>query len=150
MASFNKVILMGRLTAAPEIKQTPNGTSVCNFSIAVDRKRGKDGEAKADFFDVTAFNKTAELICNYFTKGSPILTVGELRKDSWMDEQDQKRYKTFVVAREVYFCGSKANSETNDTPEKKNAVQSEIIPPPYVPSAYEFEEVDTSDGNLPF
>lgn len=150
MASFNKVILMGWLTAAPEIKQTPNGTSVCNFSIAVDRKRGKDGEPKADFFDITAFNKTAEFISNYFTKGSPILIDGELQTDSWVDKQGQKRYKTSVVVREVAFCGSKGNSETNDTPEKKNAVQSEFVASAYVPSAYTFEEVDASDGNLPF
>ena len=143
--------MTGRLTAAPEIKQTPNGTSVCNFSIAVDRKRGKDGEAKADFFDITAFSKTAEFISNYFTKGSPILIDGELQTDSWVDKQGQKRYKTSVVARGVSFCGAKNNSETNDTPEKKNAVQSKFgASEAYVPSAYEFEEVDTSDGNLPF
>lgn len=146
MASFNKVILMGRMVNTPELKQTPNGTSVCRFAIAVDRKRGKEEEAKADFFDVTAFNKTAEFICNYFGKGSHILIDGALSADSWVDKQGQKRYATTVVAREVSFCGSKNNSESNSTPEKKNAVQSEFG----ASEAYTFEEVDTSDGNLPF
>ena len=150
MAGFNKVIFMGRLVNAPETKQIPSGDYYCSFSIAVDRKRGKDGEAKADFFDITAWNKTSDFICSYFTKGSPILIDGELRTDSWVDKQGQKRYKTYVVAREVAFCGSKGNSETNDTPEKKNAVQSEFGASAYVPSAYTFEEVDASDGNLPF
>lgn len=146
MASFNKAILMGRLVNAPETKQIPSGDYYCSFAIAVDRKRGKDGEAKADFFDITAWGKTADFICNYFTKGSPILIDGSLSVDSWVDKQGQKRYKTFVVAREAYFCGAKGNSETNDAPEKQNAVQSDFG----ASQAYAFEEVDASDGNLPF
>lgn len=146
MARFNKVILMGRLVNAPETKQIPSGDYYCSFSIAVDRKRGKDGEAKVDFFDITAWGKTADFICNYFTKGSPILIGGELRTDSWVDKQGQKRYKTSVVASEVSFCGSKGDSESNNTTEKQNAVQSDLG----ASEAYAFEEIDTSDGNLPF
>lgn len=112
MASFNKVILMGRLTAAPELKQTPNGVSICRFSIAVDRRWAKDGdEKKADFFNIVAWRQTAEFVCKYFTKGSAILIDGALQTDSWTDQNGQKHYTTDIVASEVSFCESKKNSE---------------------------------------
>ena len=73
MASFNKVILMGRLTAAPEVKTTGSGLSVTSFSIAVDRRHIKGEEKAADFFNVTAWRGTAEFIGKYFKKGDPII-----------------------------------------------------------------------------
>ena len=126
MASFNKVILMGRLTAAPELKQTQSGTAVTSFTLAVDRRYSKEGQEKqADFITVVAWKGTAEFICKYFGKGSAILVCGELQTRSW--EQDgQKRYATEVVASEVSFCEAKKNSEGNNTPQQQNAVQSEF------------------------
>ena len=70
MASFNKVILMGRLVAAPELKTTPAGLPVTSFVLAVDRKYSKDGEKKADFITVVAWRQTAEFVCKYFARAA--------------------------------------------------------------------------------
>ena len=156
MASFNKVILMGRLVADPELKQTQNGASVTSFNIAVDRKYNKGEEKQADFPTIIAWRQTAEFICKYFGKGSAILIAGELQTRSWTDQQGQKRYATEVVAHEVFFCEAKKNSETNVTSPNHNASQREFgasggyMPDAYKPSATaaEFEPVD--DSSLPF
>ena len=157
MASFNKVILMGRLVSAPELKQTNGGSSVTNFTIAVDRKYNKGEEKQADFPTIIAWRQTAEFICKYFTKGSAILIEGELQTRSWTDQQGNKRYATEVVAHEVTFCEAKKNSETNDdTPQNQNAAQGGFTAlAGYMPDVYkssspaaDFEPV--SDDNLPF
>ena len=111
MASFNKVILMGRLVAAPELKTTPAGLPVTSFVLAVDRKYSKDGEKKADFITVVAWRQTAEFVCKYFGKGSAIIICGELQTRSWADDAGKKRYATEVVANEVNFVESKKSSE---------------------------------------
>jgi single-strand DNA-binding protein len=113
MASLNKVILIGRLTADPELKQTGNGVAVTSFTLAVDRKYNKDTEKKADFITVVAWRQTAEFICKYFRKGSAIIVLGELQTRSWDDSNGKKRFTTEVVASEVSFAESKKNPETN-------------------------------------
>ena len=109
MANFNKVILVGRLTADPELKQTTNGLSVCSFSIAVNRRFAKaaDGQNNADFFNIVAWRNTAEFVCRSFKKGRPILVCGQLQNRTWTDSQGVKRYATEVVADEVDFVDSK-------------------------------------------
>lgn len=156
MASFNKVILMGRLTAAPELKQVNGGSSVTNFTIAVDRKYNKGEEKQADFISIVAWRQTAEFICKHFDKGSAILIDGGLITRSWTDQQGNKRYATEVVAHEVSFCEAKKNSETNNTSHNQKPVQSEFgASGGYMPDAYksssssvDFEPVD--DSSLPF
>ena len=138
MASFNKVILIGNMTADPELKQTQSGLSVCSFNIAVNRPKSKDGEQKCDFIAVQTWRQTAEFVSKYFKKGKPILVCGQLQTRSYEDKQGNKRTATEVVADEVSFVGNTESSESK--------------PQPYVPSAYtqpQFEEVDT-DGDLPF
>ena len=111
MASFNKVILMGRLVAAPELKRTSSGLSVTSFTLAVDRKYNKDSEKKTDFITVVAWRQTAEFICKYFSKGSAIIVCGELQTRNWTDDASKKRYATEVMASEVSFAESKKSSE---------------------------------------
>ena len=110
MASFNKVILMGNLTRDPELRQTQSGTSVCRFSIAVNRKSGKQGGSSRDetcFVEIDCFGKSAENIAKFFSKGKPILVEGRLRQDSWEDKQTgQKRTKLMVVLERFEFVGS--------------------------------------------
>jgi single-strand DNA-binding protein len=108
--NLNKVILGGRLTANPELKQTGNGVAVTSFTIAVDRKYSKDSEKKADFITIVAWRQTAEFICKYFTKGSAIIICGELQTRSWKDADGKNRYATEVVASEVSFAESKSAS----------------------------------------
>ncbi len=126
--NFNKVILGGRLTADPELKSTPAGDSVTNFSVAVTRRgQKKEGEKDTDFITVTAWRNTAEFITQYFRKGSGICIVGSLRTRNWTDQQGQKRYATEVVADEAYFVDSKAESGGNAAP----APASQYVPEQY-------------------
>lgn len=146
MASFNKVILIGNLTADPELKQTSNGISVTSFSIAVERRyAGKDQEKQADFINIVAWRNTAEFITKYFQKGKPILIVGSIQNRFWVDQDGQKRYATEVVADEAQFVEKKSENEPKQTPsESANASNS-----PYSSQAVQFEEM-TDDDDLPF
>lgn len=106
---MNKVILKGRLTSTPELKQTQNGTAVTKFTIAVNRRFDRE---KTDFINCEAWRNTAEFISKFFCKGKEIALIGELHIDKF--EKDGKtNYFTSVVVDEVEFCGSKAdNAET--------------------------------------
>ena len=149
MASFNKVILMGRLTADPELKSA-NGTYVTSFSLAVDRRYAKEGQNKTDFITVVAWRQTAEFICKYFRKGSAILVCGELQTRSWEDGNGNKRYATEVIASEVGFCEAKRDSESNNSPVASNGSvgASATSYNPYTETPNTFEPV--FDGNLPY
>ena len=108
MASFNKVILVGNMTADPELKKTPSGVSVTSFSIAVNRRFTKQGEQpQTDFINIVAWRQTAEFVARYFNKGKPILVCGQLQTRSWTDQNGQKRYTTEVVADEATFVENK-------------------------------------------
>lgn len=155
MANFNlnKVIMGGRLTADPELKQTPSGVSVCTFSIAVNRRyNSKDAsqQTQADFFNVTAWRATAEFVSKYFRKGSSICVIGSLQNRTWTDQQGAKHYATDIVADEVNFVDSRSDSTASPSSA------------PYTPDAYsspsfssdanvapKFEELKTDD-DLPF
>lgn len=114
--NFNKVILGGRIARDPELKTTPSGLSVTQFSIAVNRKSTKDQQApQADFINVTAWRNTAEFITKFFRKGSSICIVGSLQTRSFTDKTGSKREVTEVVADEAYFVDSK--QEVSQTPQ---------------------------------
>ena len=104
---FNKVTLMGNLTRDPETRQTPNGQSVTNFALAVNRTwNGQDGQTQeqVSFIDCVAWGKTGEVIAQYMQKGRPILVSGRLDQRSW--EQDgQKRSKVEVIVEDFNFVG---------------------------------------------
>ena len=108
---LNKTILIGRLVKDPELRTTATGTPVTSFTLAVNRKFSKDGDRQADFFNVTAWNKTAEFVGKYFTKGQQVAVVGRLENRSWEDNAGVKRYATDIVAEEVYFADSKKEEE---------------------------------------
>lgn len=101
---LNVVVLMGRLTADPEVKSTPNGVSVCSFSIAVNRSYDRE---KTDFVDVVAWRNTAEFIGKYFQKGQMIVVKGALQTRTYEDKEGQKRKVTEVLAENVEFGESK-------------------------------------------
>src|SRR3989344_1723012 len=121
---INQVILMGRLTRDPETRTTTSGKSVTSFSLAVDRI-GQDDQA--DFFDVTAWEKTGELVQQYLAKGRRALVQGRLRQDSWDDkETGKKRTRVEVVAFDVTFLDGPSGdnggsqSSSNDSGSKKS------------------------------
>jgi single-strand DNA-binding protein len=101
MASFNKVILVGNLTSDPELRNTPNGTAICRFSLAVSRQfRNADGSSREEvlFIEVDTFGKQAETIARYMAKGCPVLIEGRLRLDQWENQAGEKRSRIMVAA----------------------------------------------------
>ncbi len=113
---LNRVILMGRLVAAPELKTTASGVSVTSFRIAVDRSYVKSGEErKADFIDIVCWRQTAEFVCRYFGKGSLIAVEGQLQSRTYQAKDGSNRYVVEVVADNVSFTGERrdANSMSN-------------------------------------
>jgi single-strand DNA-binding protein len=147
MANFNlnKVILGGRLTADPELKQTTSGIPVCSFTLAVNRRFQKDGEQTADFITCQAWRSTAEFISKYFGKGSSLCVVGSIQIRSWTDQNNQKRYATEVVVDEAMFVDSK-----NDTQQAEMHNPTNYIPEAYTtPQVPNFEDIK-QDDDLPF
>lgn len=112
MIELNKVMLVGRLTRDPDTRQIPSGASVTKFTIAVNRRRGRDREDEVAFIDVEAWDKTAEFIQQWFSKGKPIYIEGRLRMDRWQDrETGANRSKLLVQADKAGFVGSKDEGE---------------------------------------
>jgi single-strand DNA-binding protein len=111
---FNQVILFGRLTSNPEVKMTQSGQAVTNVTLAVERPKSKDGNQTADFINCTAWGKTAEMVGKYFTKGKPMLVVGSLRDNDYVDKNGVKHYSKIVNINSVSFTindGSQGHSQ---------------------------------------
>ena len=107
---MNKVILMGRLTKDTELRYTSgNNTAVCTFTLAVSRRFAKD--AQADFFNIVAWDKTAEFCGKYFSKGQQISIIGRLQTRTWDDVEGKRHYVTEVIAEEAYFADSKREQQ---------------------------------------
>lgn len=104
---MNKVIIMGRLTKEPEIKETASNIMVASFTLAVDRRVAKGSDKTADFINCVAWRQTAEFMRNYIHKGTRIAVSGHLQTRSWDDPEGKKRYVTEVIAEEVFFADSK-------------------------------------------
>lgn len=126
---INKVILMGRLTADPELKQTQNGVAVCRINIAVNRPKIKDKEQEADFISVQAWRNTAEFISKYFSKGKMIIVEGSLRNNNYTDQNGVKHYSMVVQADSVNFGESKGNQQNN---QQQQNTYSQNVQPNYV------------------
>lgn len=138
---MNTVILMGRLTADPELKRTANDTAVTSFSIAIDRPMAK--EKTADFINISAWRKTAEFITKYFRKGSMIAIQGSLQTRRYEDKDGNKRTAYEVVANSVEFCGGKNEDGGNSTP-KQSAPSKKTVD-----EGVDYNPVE-SDDELPF
>lgn len=111
---LNRVILMGRLTADPELKTTQSGNSVTSFNIAVDRSYVKNGEErKADFFTIVCWRNTAEFVCRYFGKGSMIAVDGHLQSRSYQAKDGSNRTVVEVMADNISFTGEKRDDSGN-------------------------------------
>ena len=115
---LNEVRLCGRLTADVELKQTQNGTPVCSFSLAINRRVAKDKPQEADFIDCVAWRGTAEFISKYFKKGSSLYISGSLQKRYWTDNNGQKRYVTEVIVEKAKFVDGKSEEALSFVPEE--------------------------------
>jgi len=128
---MNKVVLIGRLTKDPELKFTPGtGTAVTTFTLAVNRRFKKEGQAEADFIPVVVWGKQAESTANYMSKGKQLSVAGRIETRSYDAKDGTKRYVTEVVADEVHFLewgGNKASG--NDT--NSNGYGAPSIPDDY-------------------
>lgn len=114
---MNKVILEGRPTKDPELKFTPgNGTAVCTLTLAVNRRFKREGQPEADFIPIIIWNKQAESVANYVTKGKLISVVGRMETRSYDTKDGSKRYVTEVIAEEVNFLewGNKNESQASN------------------------------------
>lgn len=164
---MNNVILMGRLTADPELRQTQSGISSCRFTIAVNRKfKNKDTDQyESDFISCVAWRQTAEFVSRYFSKGSMICVSGSLRTGSYTDKNhsDVTHYTTDVFVDCVEFTGEKKQQGTSNSqqPQQQRPQQQQQQPAPQnTPhnsleeaqswgNLSEFEEI-LSDGDVPF
>lgn len=154
---MNKVILTGRLTADPELRQTQNGISSCRFTVAVDRRFAdkNTGERQADFITCVAWRQTAEFVSRYFSKGKMIALEGSLRTGSYTDRNysDVTHYTTDVYVDNVEFCGGKNESGGGNTQNTQQYAQAPQQPKDNPDMSYgsvsEFEEI-LSDGDVPF
>jgi single-strand DNA-binding protein len=139
--SFNQATLMGNLTRDPELRTTPNGASVCSFSLALNRSyKGSDGnwQEATDYIDIVAWGPLGERVAQYLTKGRPALVSGRLQSRSW-EQEGVKRSKVEVVANDVTFLGGPgggASSTSDDVdqtspktgkPSKKAAKEDVVI-----------------------
>ena len=158
---MNVVCLMGRLTADPEVRQTPNGISVCSFSIAVDRF--SNGERKADFINCVAWRQNAENIGRFFRKGSMIAINGSIQTRTYQDKDTGKNRTAFeVLVDRFHFTGSAASSNTQGTSNYSSNYSSGYSQPArqtennFGASTFStgdldgFSTVATDDGDLPF
>lgn len=134
MASFNKCILVGNLTRDPELTNTPSGSAICKFGLAVNRKYKQGNEMKEEilFVDITVWGKQGENCAQYLSKGSGALIEGRLHFSSW-EKDGQRRSKHDVVAESVQFLGkggeSKASSKAPPTgPVESNKEIEEDVP----------------------
>ena len=137
---YNKAILIGRLTASPELKRTQSGVSVTSFTLAVDRRYISGGERKADFINCVAWRQAAEFVCKYFAKGEPMGLDGNIQTRNYEDKNGNKRTAVEVVAENVFFVGGKkSDSKEPDEPEISMPTNGND----------DFQEVEP-EGDLPF
>lgn len=115
---MNKVILIGRLTAKPELKYTSSNIAVTSFNLAVDRPPKEDGTKDTDFIEIRVWRKQAENVCKYLDKGSLVAIEGRVQTEKFTTKDGENRYKTLVIAERVMFLNSKKKEETKE--ETKN------------------------------
>ena len=124
---MNRIILLGRLVKDPDVKVTTSGKTVCTFTLAVDRPfSGKDGKREADFINIQTWNKTAELIGNYVSKGQRLLVDGRLQIRSYDGKDGNKHYVTEVIADRVEFIERKEKSAQKAESEAMEGFGSEV------------------------
>lgn len=133
---LNSTTLMGRLTADPERRQTPNNIPVTRFTLAVERNFSSGGERQTDFIDIVAWRKTAEFVSRYFHKGMQVAVQGSIQTRSYTDNQGIKRKAFEIVADNVYFAEPKRDSGPSYSYSQPNV------------GAGDFEEIP--DDDLPF
>lgn len=146
---MNKVILVGRLVRDAELQQTPSGTSVARFTVAVNRRFAKEGQQQADFINCIAWRQQAEFLCKYFQKGSGIQLCGSIQTRSWDGQDGTRHFATEVIADEIQFNGSKQQNEQTQSTAPIPGMSPNV-------SAYsdiltdDYDDVTSNEDDLPF
>ena len=149
--NINKIILMGRLTADPELQMSASNVPVLRFTVAVNRRvtnaQRDDGRPTADFIDCVAFYKTAEFVSKYFKKGSVIIVFGSLQINTWKDKEGKNQRSTKVIVEEVQF-----GERRSDSPSAGSVPAERKEPVAFTNNQSEgFGDIaDVSDDDLPF
>ena len=133
MASVNRVILIGNLGRDPELRYTPSGTAVANFSLATtDRFSNKQGERqeRTEWHRIVAWGRTAELCAQYLSKGRSVYVEGRLQTNEWEDKEGQKRRTTEIVAQTVQFLGGRSAGDAGGGPPPGSGGGPDSPPPP--------------------
>ena len=149
---LNKIFIMGRLTADPELRRTNSGTPVASFTLAVDRdfKDKQTGEKTADFIPVVAWRQTGEFVSKYFSKGRMAIVEGRLQMRGWTDKDGNKRRNAEVVADSVYFGDSKRDGDGTATTGYSAGNGAPAAGYNVNGAANQYEELTDDDGELPF
>ena len=145
MRGFSKAIITGNITRDPELRTTTGGSSVCSFTVAVNRNyRGTDGEQKEEvsFIDCSAWGKLAETIAQYGKKGNGVLVSGRLNQRSWEDKNGNKRSSVEIVVEDFNFVGGRdsGNTSGNYSAPANSSSQEESVPDD-IPEEIELDEV---------
>lgn len=142
---MNVAILMGRLTADPELRHTSNNIPVTSFTLAVDRRYKTGDERQADFINIVAWRQTAEFVSKYFRKGQQVAVEGSIQSRKYQDKDGNNRTAVEVVANNVYFA------ERKDSSAPRPASEAPEAPAPSFSNAdnNDFSEI-TGDEDLPF
>ena len=136
---MNKVTLIGRIANDLEIRSTSTGKSICEFRLAINRPANKDGERIADFINCRVWNKQAENLEKYQSKGSLIAVVGRIQVDAFQDKEGKNRYNTYVLVEELQYLQSKKENtqEKNEFENFKSTTEVQ-------------QQFDYTDEDLPF
>ena len=146
---LNNAVIMGRLVADPELRTTGSGISVSSFTVAVDRRFNRQGEDRqADFIDIIAWRQTAEFVSKYFRKGSMIAVQGYIQTRMYEDKNGNKRKAVEIVADNVSFCGSKAESGSGSYSREDSYASAQPAPSYSTADEGDFKEIPEDD--LPF
>lgn len=139
---MNKVILIGRLVADPELRSTQSGKSVASYRLAVDRQSKQEGQPEADFLNCVTWGKNAEFASKYLSKGTKIAIEGRIQTGSY-EKDGVKHYTTDIIVERHEFCESKKSS-----PDYGGGYQAPM--PSYPAPNQQFAEMGDDDGELPF
>ena len=127
MASLNKVMLIGNVGQDPELRYTPDGNPVANFSIAVNRRRrvGEEYKDETEWFSIVCFSRTAENVNQYLTKGQKVYVEGRFQSSEYVGQDGNQRKSFEVIANEVTFLSTRSEVETNNQNTPQNTEKSE-------------------------
>lgn len=149
---LNKIVMMGRLTRDPELRQTQSGNSVVSFTLACDRDFAAQGaEKETDFVDIVAWRGTAEFVSKYFSKGRMAVVSGRLQIRNWEDKDGNKRKTAEIVAESVYFGDSKRDGQNASAAAPASAEFTQLPDTTPVPfSGSDMQQIGLDDDDLPF